>query len=168
MLFMLLSYLRLPKRVQAWKIHLVRIDLYLVFCTSLSLSSYFLLALTLSRMQLDHTEDDYNEESNSSFVLYSLRNHQLVRRLPLSGPPSTFTATNHFIVIVRYLTCLIGVNNSFEFLEWLRHLLYSFFPLPPFKLFILFHQHYLNRSRPYLIIVQQQLAPLILTNNHRT
>jgi len=67
-----------------------------------------------------------------------------------------------------YLTCLIGVNNSFEFLEWLRHLLYSFFPLPPFKLFILFHQHYLNRSRPYLIIVQQQLAPLILTNNHRT
>jgi hypothetical protein len=40
-----------------------------------------------------HTEDDYDEECESSFVLYSLRNHHLVKRLPLSGPPSTLLLT---------------------------------------------------------------------------
>ena len=47
------------------------------------------------------TEDD-DEECESSFVLYSLRNHHLVKRLPLSGPPSTFTANDQFIVVVSH------------------------------------------------------------------
>lgn len=56
-------------------------------------------------MQLDHTEEDYNEGCDSSFVLYSLRNHQLVKRLALSGSPSTFSANDQFIVVVS-LSCV--------------------------------------------------------------
>lgn len=52
-----------------------------------------------------HTEDDYDEECDSFFVLYSLRNHHLVKRLPLSGPPSTFAANDQFIVVVSRLIC---------------------------------------------------------------
>jgi hypothetical protein len=52
-----------------------------------------------------HTEDDYDEECESSFVLYSLGNHHLVKRLPLSGPPSTFTANDQFTVIVSHPIC---------------------------------------------------------------
>lgn len=49
-----------------------------------------------------HTDDDYDEQYDSSFVLYSLRNHQLVKRLPLSGSPSTFSSNDQFIVVVSY------------------------------------------------------------------
>jgi len=54
---------------------------------------------TLSRMQTDYIED---EECDSSFVLYSLRNHQLVKRLALSGSTSTFIANDHFIIVVSH------------------------------------------------------------------
>lgn len=53
-------------------------------------------------MQIIHTEDEYDQECESSFVLYSLRNHHLVKRLPLPGPPSTFTANDQFTVVVSY------------------------------------------------------------------
>jgi hypothetical protein len=49
-----------------------------------------------------YTEDNYDDECDSSFLLYSLRNHHLVKRLPLSGPPSTFTANDQFIVVVSH------------------------------------------------------------------
>ena len=49
---------------------------------------------------MDHTEDDYDKECDSSFVLYSLRNHHIVKRFALSGPPSTFTANDRFVVVV--------------------------------------------------------------------
>ena len=66
------------------------------------LFSLISLVLKLPRMQMFHTEDDYDEECESSFVLYSLRNHHLVKRLPLSGPPSSFTANDQFIVVVSH------------------------------------------------------------------
>ena len=58
-----------------------------------------------------HTENDYDdEECESSFVLYSLRNHHLVKRLPLSGPPSTFTANDQFTVIVSSILSVMQTN----------------------------------------------------------
>lgn len=57
---------------------------------------------------MDHTEDDYIEEYDSSFVLYSLRSHYLVKRLSLSGP-STFAANDRFIIVVSYL-CSSFIN----------------------------------------------------------
>ena len=66
----------------------------------------FSLVLNFPRMQMIHTEDNYDDECDSSFLLYSLRNHHLVKRLPLSGPPSTFTANDQFIVIVSHPICL--------------------------------------------------------------
>ena len=71
--------------------------LYIIFIFSLVLNYFF-----LSRMQMVHTDDDYDEQYDSSFVLYSLRNHQLVKRLPLSGSPSTFSSNDQFIVVVSY------------------------------------------------------------------
>ena len=51
---------------------------------------------------MEHTED---EGYDSSFVLYSLQNHHLVKRLALSGLFSTFTANDQFIVVVSYSAC---------------------------------------------------------------
>lgn len=60
---------------------------------------------------MEHTEDDYDDEYDSSFVLYSLRHHHLVKRLALSGLSSTFTASNQFIVVVshpvRFMTIVL-------------------------------------------------------------
>jgi hypothetical protein len=96
------------------------------------------------------TED--SEECDSSFVLYSLRNHYLVKRLPLSGPP--FTANDQFIVVVSHpirlaTNLLICVCRA-----WVHHLLYLFFCLQDC---ILYHHCHLRRSRFYLIIVHPPL-----------
>jgi len=108
-----------------------------------------------------HTEDDSDEEHASSFVLYSLRNHHLVKRLPLSGPPSTFTANDQLIVVVSHpirlaTNLLICIGRA-----WVHHLLYSFFHLQGSRLCILYHHCHSSRSRLYLIIVHLPL-PLLL------
>jgi hypothetical protein len=129
------------------------------------LFSLFSLVLNFPRMQMVHTEDDYDEECESSFVLYSLRNHHLVKRLPLSGPPSTFTANDQFTVIVshpiRFATNLLRRIRR----AWVHHLLYSFFPLQDSRLCILYHHCHLSRSRLYLIIFHP-LLPLLLLPLH--
>jgi hypothetical protein len=123
--------------------------------------SLFSLFLTYPRTQMIHTEDDYDEECESSFVLYSLRNHHLVKRLSLSGPPSTFTANDQFIVVVSHpirlaASLLICIRRA-----WDHHLLYSFFHLRDSRLCILYHRSHLSHSCLYLIIVHQ-LLPLLL------
>ena len=56
---------------------------------------------------MDHIEDDYHDEDgDSSFVLYSLRKHQIVKRIPLSGSPSTFAANDQLIIIVSHLVLI--------------------------------------------------------------
>jgi hypothetical protein len=115
---------------------------------------FFRWFLNLLRMQMDHTEDDYDEEGDSSFVLYSLRNHRVVKRLALSGPPSTFAANDKFIVVVSDSSfCKKNQFTKKTFLcrAWFHHLLYSFFHLQDSRLCILYHRSHLNRSRLYLI-----------------
>ena len=127
-------------------------------------SSLFLFSLVLNfpRMQMIRTEDDYDEECESSFVLYSLRNHHLVKRLPLSGPPSTFTANDQFIVVVSYHPIRLATNLLICFRRaWVHHLLSSFFHQQDSKHFILYHHRHLSHSCPYLIIVHL-LLPLLL------
>jgi hypothetical protein len=149
---MLLCCLRLARHV---RIYLMLIDLYLVSCAFYSFH-LFSLVLNFPRMQ---TEDD--EECDSSFVLYSLRNHYLVKRLPLSGPPSTFTANDQFIVVVSHSIRLATNILICICRAWVHHLLYSFFHLQGFRLCILYHHCHLSRSRLYLIIVHPPL-PLLL------
>ena len=154
---MLLCCLHLARHV---RIHLVVIDLYLASCAFYSFLFLFVFVLNFSRMQMIHTEDDYDEECESSFVLYSLRNHHLVKRIPLSGPPSTFAANDQFTVVVSHpirfainlLICLLRA--------WVHLLLYSFFLLQDSKLFILYHHYHLSHSCLYLIIFHP-LLPLL-------
>jgi hypothetical protein len=71
----------------------------------------FVRTKLFARMQMEHTEDHYDEEYDSSFVLYSLQHHHLVKRLALSGLSSTFTANNQFILVVshpvRFMTMVL-------------------------------------------------------------
>ena len=125
------------------------------------LFTLFSLVLKFPRMQMVHTEDDYEEECDSSFILYSLRNHRLVKRLPLSGPPSTFTANDQFIVVVSYPIRLATSLIICICRAWVHHLLCSFFHLQDSRLCILYHRRHLSRSRLYLITVHP-LPPLLL------
>jgi hypothetical protein len=116
----------------------------------------------LADLQMVHTKDDYGGECESSFVLYSLRNHHLVKRLPLSGPPSTFTANGQFTAIVSHPTIRFATNLLRRIRRaWAHHLLYSFFPLQDSRLCILYHHCHLSRSRLYFIIFHP-LLPLLL------
>ena len=155
---MLLCCLRLARHV--W-IHSVVIDLYLASC-AFYLFHFILVGSKSRRMQMDHTEDDYDEECDSSFVLYSLRNHHIVKRLALSGPPSTFTANDRFIVVVSHPIYLATNILKCICRAWFHHLFYSFFHLQDFRLCILYHHRHLSRSRLYLIIVHP-LLPLLLS-----
>ena len=49
----------------------------------------------------DVDEDEREEEPRSTFVLYSLRTHQVMKILSMSGLSSTFVPNELFIVIVR-------------------------------------------------------------------
>ncbi|KAF8972029.1 hypothetical protein BDZ97DRAFT_2070664 [Flammula alnicola] len=48
-------------------------------------------------------EDEREHEPRSTFVLYSLRKHQVVKLLPLSGLASTFIPNDLFVVIASIL-----------------------------------------------------------------
>ena len=128
----------------------------------------FSLVLNFPRMQMNRTEDGYDEECDSSFVLYSLRNHHLVKRLALSGPPSTFAANDQFIVVVSYIIRLAtNLLKKCPSRAWFRHLLYSCFHRQDSKLCILYHHCHLSRSRLYLIIhplLPLHLRPLLPPN----
>ena len=102
-------------------------------------SLYFSFVLIFPRMQMTPTEDDYDEECESSLVLYSLRNHHLVKRLSLSGPASTFTANDQFTVVVSHpirlaTNLLICIRRA-----WVHRLLYSSFRLQDSRPCILYH-----------------------------
>ncbi|KAJ3488016.1 hypothetical protein NLJ89_g11658 [Agrocybe chaxingu] len=65
---------------------------------------------------MDSSDEDERElEPRSTFVLYSLRRHQLVKRLTLPGLASSFTPNEHFIIISTTAPPTLHVLSSSTF-----------------------------------------------------
>ncbi|TFK32507.1 hypothetical protein BDQ12DRAFT_692387 [Crucibulum laeve] len=61
------------------------------------------------------TEGSDGAESESTFVLYSLRRHHLVKRLPMPGLAETFLSNEHFIVISTTTPPTLHILSSTTF-----------------------------------------------------
>jgi len=59
----------------------------------------------------DADEDEREEEPRSTFVLYSLRTHHVMKMLSMPGLSSTFVPNELFIVIVSFIFSIILINS---------------------------------------------------------
>jgi len=99
----------------------------------------------ISRLE-DADEDEREEAPHSTFVLYSLRTHQVVKMLSMPGLSSSFVPNEYFIAIVRFF-------YSFHYFTVDRFWLFRR-ALPPL--------------RPYIFCLRQHLIHCILLMTARS